>query len=158
MNESEFFAALRERYIDNSPHMRECGFVVEALSTEYVTVRLPVREDWIGDVENGRLNPGIVTVLVDSTGGLAALARAGEPEPIATLDLRIDHMRPAFFGADLHCRAECLRMARSIAFVRATVWQHDPHEPIASAQLAFMRAGARRVPDMPTHGVQDFVS
>lgn len=144
MDDIDFIQQLRERFLDNSPHMAECGLFVSALSTEGATVTLPYRKDWLGDVESGRINPGIISVLVDSTAGLAVLARVGRREAIATLDLRIDHLRPAFASDDIYCHAECLRMTRGIAFVRATVWQHDELEPIASSQLAFMRTSARR--------------
>ncbi|WP_051278052.1 PaaI family thioesterase [Solimonas flava] len=148
MSDPDFIDALRERYLALSPHMAECGMQVGALSADAAVLILPWREDWLGDSESGRINPGVITVLVDSAAGLAVLARVGQREPIATLDLRMDYLRPAFRGAAVHCRTSCFRLTQSIAFVRATVWQHDEGQPIASAQLVFMRSNAPR----PGHG------
>ncbi|MGH8445476.1 MAG: PaaI family thioesterase [Solimonas sp.] len=149
MSEPTFFDRLRTHYLAYSPHMAECDLRIADLSGESVTVSLPYREDWLGDAETGRLNPGVITMLVDSTAGLAVLAHAGQREPIATLDLRMDYLRPAFRGDDVHCRASCFRLTTSIAFVRATVWQADEAEPIASAQLVFMRSSAPRPGQVP---------
>lgn len=143
MDSSSFIAALRERYLEFSPHTAECGLAITQLSADSATLELPSREAWLGDVDSGRYNPGIISVLVDNTAGLAVIARAGQWEPIATLDLRMDYLRPAFLGSAVSCRAHCIRMTRSIAFVHAVVWQHDEHAPLATAQGVFMRSGGR---------------
>jgi len=144
MDTSSFIASLRERYLELSPHMSECGLEIAHLSTDSATLVLPSREDWLGDAESGRFNPGVITMLVDNTAGLAVIARAGRREPIATLDLRMDYLRPAFIGTPVSCRAQCIRMTRSIAFAHAVIWQDDEHTPIATAQGVFMRSGARQ--------------
>ncbi|NGY06125.1 PaaI family thioesterase [Solimonas terrae] len=145
MDSSTFIAALRERYLELSPHMAECGLTIRQLSADSATLELPSREDWLGDVESGRFNPGIVSVLVDNSAGLAVIAHAGRRDAIATLDLRLDYLRPAFIGSPLFCRARCTRMTPSIAFAHAVVWQDNEAAPIATAQGVFMRSGANRV-------------
>lgn len=144
MDLTEFHELLRREFLALSPHMRDCGLQAISVDRDSAVVTLPDREDWVGDSESGRLNPGIITVLVDSCAGLAVLARIGEREPVATLDLRMDYLRPAFRGRDVHCRARCLRLTASIAFMRATVWQEREDEPFATAQLVFMRTTATR--------------
>ena len=73
--------------------------------------------------------------------GMAITAATGERRPTATLDLRIDYMRPAASRAGVTVEAHCYHMTRSIAFVRAHAWDADPADPIATAQAAFMLAG-----------------
>ena len=59
-------------------------------------------------------------------------------QPIATLDLRIDYLRPAEPGQDVIAVATCHHMSKNVAFVRATAF-HDPDgEPIATAVGTFM--------------------
>ena len=69
---------------------------------------------------------------------MAITATTGERRPTATLDLRIDYMRPAAARAGVTVEAHCYHTTRSIAFVRAHAWDADPADPIATAQAAFM--------------------
>jgi acyl-coenzyme A thioesterase PaaI-like protein len=70
------------------------------------------------------------------------MAALGVPIPIATLDLRIDYMRAAEPGLDIHARAHCYKLTHTIAFVRATAYDRDPDDPVATAQAAFMLGAA----------------
>jgi acyl-coenzyme A thioesterase PaaI-like protein len=82
----------------------------------------------------------VVTTLLDHVCGLAVSSRllaAGTAGPIATLDLRIDYMRAAEPGHDLLARAICYHITHSIAFVRATAFDGDEDDPVATAQAAF---------------------
>ncbi|QHS09527.1 PaaI family thioesterase [Sinimarinibacterium sp. NLF-5-8] len=139
MASPEFLRALEQRFIEATPHIKLCGMQIVAAQAEHVQIRLPYRDDWLGDAERGFIHPGIVTVLVDSASGAAVLARIGQAEPIATLDLRMDYLRVGVRDADIFCRAECFRLTANIAFVRASVWQHNADEPIAVCQSVFMR-------------------
>jgi len=131
-------------YIRHLPHVRACGIRVEAAVAEGVELRLPYRPEWLGDAQRGVIHTGVITMLVDSASGLAVLTALPSPEAIATLDLRMDYLRPAPRDLDLLCRAECFRLTAHIAFVRATVWQDDREAPVAVSQSTFMRSSANR--------------
>ncbi|MES2488708.1 MAG: PaaI family thioesterase [Pseudomonadota bacterium] len=139
-----YHQALTERFLQVVPHVRELGMSIVDLQTEGIHIRLPYREEWLGDVVHGLIHPGIISTLVDSGSGLAVLARLENPEPIATLDLRMDYQRPALKDLALDCRAEAYRVTPHIVFVRATVWQTDESKPVALSQLAFMRSSTSK--------------
>ena len=86
---------------------------------------------------NTRFWPG-VTALIDHTCGLAINSAFPTPAPIATLDLRIDYLRPAAPRAGVTCEAFGYKITRSIGFVRAEAWDADRSDLIATAQAAFM--------------------
>lgn len=129
---------LSRTFVAGTPHMRESGMAITALSTGRGTMVLPARADWVGDPVRQVLHPGVLTVLADSACGLAVGAALDKRVPYATLDLRMDYLRPAGPDHDVHCEAHCYRLTRSVAFARADVWQADRSQPIATAQATFM--------------------
>ena len=139
MAQKGFFEALRANFTRAIPHARECGMAVEALDAGGARASMPWREAWLGDTERGVYHTGVITTLVDTVSGLAAVAAAGRFEAIATLDLRMDFLRPARQGLGLQVQAACYRLTPSIAFVRAAAWQDDEAEPVAVSQSTFMR-------------------
>ena len=144
---------LNRKFVSRTPHMREIGAHITAVSAARGSMTLPARPEWVGDPLRGMLHPGALTVLADSACGLAVGAALKQRAPYATLDLRMDYLRPAGPGQDLHCDAHCYRLTRNVAFVRAEVWQGERDEPIASAQASFMlstASGKRSGTEAPT--------
>jgi len=137
---SDIFDFLRRTYVERTPHMVEAGMQITSIERARGTMTLPAREQWIGDPVRGLLHPGPIIVLADSCCGLAVGAALDTDLTYATLDLRMDYLRAAVPDQDVHCEAHCYRVSRSVAFIRAEVWQDDRTQPIASTQSAFMLA------------------
>ncbi|WP_420478615.1 PaaI family thioesterase [Brevundimonas sp. FT23028] len=130
--------ALLPQLASASAHTHALGFAYDGLSGDRVRLRVPWREDLVGDPATGVLSGGLVTALLDHAGGLAVWVALDRFEPIATLDLRVDYMRPARAQAGLIAEARCYRLTRSIAFVRAWAFEDDPEDPVAAAQAAYI--------------------
>lgn len=129
---------LNRKFVTRTPHMRDIGARITAVSAARGSMSLPARPEWVGDPLRGMLHPGALTVLADSACGVAVGATLQQRAPYATLDLRMDFLRPAGPEHDVQCDAHCYRLTRNVAFVRAEVWQHARDEPIATAQATFM--------------------
>ena len=112
------------------------------------TMRAPFRDDLVGDPADGGLAGGVIFALLDQTCGMAiSIALRGRAEAegrelqmggMATLDFRLDHIRPPRPGAAVTAEAECLNLASDVAVVRGWAYEDDPADPIAAAQAAFM--------------------
>jgi len=139
MVQKGFYEALRANFMQAIPHSCECGMVVESVDETGARASMPFRPEWLGDTERGLIHTGVITTLVDTISGLAAVAGAGRFETIATLDLRMDFLRPARPDKALRTHAVCYRLTPSITFVRASAWQDDEREPVAVSQSTFMR-------------------
>jgi len=104
---------------------------------------VPFREELIGDPRRRVIFGGAITTLIDHASGLAVACAVEELTAIATIDLRVDYLRAAEPDRELYARAECYRLTRNVAFVRAIAWDRADHDPFASALGTFM-LGAHR--------------
>lgn len=151
MAQKGFYDALLANFTQAIPHSRECGMVIDRLDATGADAHLPYRPEWLGDTGRGLIHTGIIISLVDTVSGLAALAAIGRFEPVPTLDLRMDYLRPAKAGSALRCDAHCHRLSRSVAFVRGEVFQEGSDEAVAAVNATFMLSTANvRRRDVPT--------
>jgi len=135
---AELFGAARRELIDHIPHCRRLGMEVVEVGPQTATVRMPYRDELIGDPVRRVVFGGVITTLIDHASGLAVFCSLTELKAIATLDLRIDYLRAAEPGRALVGHAHCYKLTTHVAFVRATAWEHGPDDPFASALGTFM--------------------
>jgi len=131
----------RGQLIRWSPQAMALGMETVATQFAQATLKVPYRPDLVGDPDRGVIAGGVVTTLLDHACGHAVAMAMAEAGPVATLDLRIDYMRAAEPGLDVHAHAHCYKLTHAIAFVRATAYDRDPSDPVATAQAVFMLTG-----------------
>ena len=126
--------------VETVPQASALGFKLISVEPSRGSIFTPWREELVGDPDTGVIAGGVITALLDHVCGLAVTSRSLEGGFLssATLDLRIDYMRPAAPRADVTASAHCYKLTRNIAFVRAHAFDADPEDPIATAQAAFV--------------------
>src|SRR4051794_37419290 len=130
---------LAENRAGGTPQSAALGFQLLSVGDARGSIEVPWREDLVGDPDTQVIAGGVVTSLLDHTCGLAmAAAASSQPFSTATLDLRIDYMRPAAPRAGVTCEAHCYKLTRTIGFVRAEAWDADRSDLVATAQAAFV--------------------
>jgi uncharacterized protein (TIGR00369 family) len=120
------------------PHCRALGLEVVEVAPGIGAMRLPYDPRYLADPEADVIHGGVISTLADTAAGLAVMLSVPRETAIATLDLRVDHLRPAAAGHDLWARAECYAQTRSVAFARVSVHQGDPERPVAQMAASFM--------------------
>lgn len=120
------------------PHNRELGLTAIDVHADGITAKLPYSNRLVGNPETGFLHGGVITTLLDATCGVSILIALRKPTRIATLDLRIDYLKPSTPATDVLCRASCYKITRHVAFVRGLAHHGDEADPIASAAGTFM--------------------
>jgi len=121
----------------SSGHIVALGLRFVAHGEDWVELALDYDRRLIADLSSGILASGPIVSAFDSGFGGAVLVRHGTL-PEATLDLRIDYLRPARAGHSVAIRCECYRLTRRIAFVRGFAHDGDPEKPIAQAAGTMM--------------------
>lgn len=136
-------ARIARQFIEAIPHSRALGMRVDNLQDGVAEISMPYDEALVGDPQTGVIHGGAVSALMDTCCGAAVISHPAALSGTATIDLRIDYMRPATPGQRITARAECYHVTRTVAFVRATTMDEDHERPVATATGAFTVERAR---------------
>lgn len=91
----------------------------------YVKVRVPFREEIVGDPRRQRWHGGILATVMDSMGGLAGSTYMSSLEDkISTIDLRIDYLKGAE-AQPIIVEGEIVRLGNRIMVTKMTVYQEN---------------------------------
>jgi uncharacterized protein (TIGR00369 family) len=137
---------MKDVLIEHVPHARALGLTIIDAKPGQSWLTVPYDERFIGNVATGVIHGGVITTLLDNACGTAVQLALPERMSIATLDLRIDYMKPATPGLALTGHAHCYKVTRNIAFVRGTASHSDEADPIATCVGTFMLGANRAAP------------
>jgi len=143
--EVDKLAGLIRKFFPFIPFNAALGVEIIDLGDGYAIQRLPYSPELVGDPETGVLHGGAITTLLDSVCGAAAFMAMATPENLATLDLRIDYLKPATPGEAVIGRAECLKRTRQVIFIRCMAYHSDPSDPIAMGTASFVTGTPRNL-------------
>ncbi|MEQ8902993.1 MAG: PaaI family thioesterase [Roseovarius sp.] len=132
---------IAQQFMQALPHARALGMRLTAMGEGHAEIEMDYDERLIGDPETGVIHGGAVSALMDTCCGAAAMSHPASPGGTATIDLRIDYMRPATPGQAIRAHAECYHITRSVAFVRARAMDDDSARPVATATGTFTVEG-----------------
>jgi uncharacterized protein (TIGR00369 family) len=142
-----------EGFVQHVPHNRALGLrFLPCAEPGAVLVELPYRPELVGNPDTGVVHGGAITSLLDATCGASVFVKMAVFAPIATLDLRIDYLKPARANAPVRAKASCYKITRNVAFARAIAYAHDEADPIASAAATFMLFNKGRSGVVPNEG------
>jgi uncharacterized protein (TIGR00369 family) len=123
------FAIIRKAY-EQAPFNRLLGFRLDRVDARGGQISFVTKPELIGNFHQGILHGGVISAVIDTTGGLAACAsvlaaiKDLQPEEAAhrmarmgTIDMRVDYLRPGK-GTQFRCVATVLRTGRKIAVTK----------------------------------------
>lgn len=117
-------------YEQKIPFNHVLGFRVESLDSERVIVRFEMRDELVGNWVLKTLHGGVISAVLDATGGLCAsigLLEKLQGLPVeeierrmtrvGTIDLRVDYLRPGR-GGYFRANSEIMRAGNKVAVTR----------------------------------------
>ena len=124
--------------LESLPHNAKLGIHMVEIAPGRCATYIEFRPELVGDPSSGVLHGGVVTTLIDATAGAAVYASIPQDTSLATLDMRIDYLKPAVPDKRLYASAELYRLTRRIAFARASAYQDYPGNQVACCIASFM--------------------
>ncbi len=132
---------LAQTFFESIPHSKALGMQVDDAGEGHATMSMAYDERFIGDPKTGVIHGGAVFALLDTCCGLAVVSHPDQTGMTATLDLRVDYMRPATPNQRIRAKATCYNVTRSVAFVRAVALDDNDEKPVATATGTFVTGG-----------------
>lgn len=124
-------------FMEKIPFNRLLGMHIQSLDFDGARVRIDMREDLVGNFMQGILHGGVISSLLDVTGGLTAfmsilqkMENATDEERIerlsrfGTIDLRVDFLRPGR-GSHFICSGSVLRTGSKVAVTRMELHNNE---------------------------------
>lgn len=124
-------------------HSGWLGLTYRAHGLDWVELELPWRADLVGESGGEVLASGPIVSLIDMASGMSIWNRSDEFSPVATLDLRVDYMRPARPRGAVIANVQCYCLTRSAAFVRGIAYDGEAEDPVANMAGVFMTLPAK---------------
>jgi uncharacterized protein (TIGR00369 family) len=128
--------ALRQMMEELIPFNRFLGIRVLEVTEGGARLSLPFRPELVGDPLRPALHGGVISTLADVAGGMAMWADIEDPMArVATIDLRVDYLRPARLET-LDARAHVVRQGNRVGVVDVVIF----HPSTATETIATGKA------------------
>jgi uncharacterized protein (TIGR00369 family) len=130
-----------ERFVSTLAHRAHGGLIglrYVGHGADWAELAIDYDEKLVGDVSTGVLASGPILALMDMATSMSIWIKQQRFRAQATLDLRVDYIRPATPGKAVIGRGECYRITRSVAFIRGQAHDGDPADPVAHVAGTYM--------------------
>jgi uncharacterized protein (TIGR00369 family) len=121
---------LKIAYEEKMPFNKYLGLKIDSINLEGVVVKIDMRDDLIGNFEKNVLHGGVISSILDFTGGVIAQIhvlnemKGATMEKMVerltnmgTIDMRIDYIRPGK-GSHFLATGHILRLGNKVAVTR----------------------------------------
>ena len=103
------------------------GLELVEIRKGFVKVRVPFKDEVVGDFRNRRWHGGILATVMDSVGGIAGSTHFTSMEDkLSTIDMRIDYLKGAESSA-IVVEGEIVRFGNRIVVTRMRTYQEESH-------------------------------
>lgn len=127
--------AVKTFFGGNHPLFSLMGVRVERFDAGHAELVMPY-SDILAD-HRGALHRGALVTLLDTTCGVAIFSAQSSRRQIATIDLRVDYLRPIPPGVGVRADVTCVAMNETVAYVTGRGLADDSGELLATLAGTF---------------------
>ena len=119
-------------------HGGALGILYVDHGSDWVELGLDYDEKLIGLASTGVIASGPIISLMDMATSMAIWVKLDRFQHQATLDMRVDYLRPAKPRNRIIGRGECYAVTKNVGFVRGLAHDGNPADPVAHVAATFM--------------------
>lgn len=124
-------------YEESIPFHKFLGLKVVELKKGDVKMRFPLRPELIGNVISGHWHGGVIASALDAAGGMAAASLLTSVEDkLATLDIRVDYLKPNK-GKALIVTGKVIRSGNRSIVTNLQAFDEESEELVADGRAVF---------------------
>ncbi len=151
INFDELFGVLSHFYEENMPFNKFLGIRIDELSLDKAVISIKMKEDLVGNSAMKILHGGVISAVLDFTGGVVAQLsvidqmKDATPEELTqrliqmgTIDMRVDFIRPGR-GDTFFATGEVLRLGNKVAVSRCVL--HNEKDVLIAASTGTYLVG-----------------
>jgi uncharacterized protein (TIGR00369 family) len=149
--DTELFNRIQDIFNEKIPFNKILGLKVESIEYNKVSITFEMRQELIGNYLRGSLHGGVISSVIDVTGGLSAFIGIQQKrqlnnlaskldmfKKLGTIDLRIDYLQPGL-GRKFMATGYTLRTGNKIAVTRIEL-KNELNELIAAGTGSYIVA------------------
>ena len=128
-------AALKQMMEEMIPFNRFLGIKVAEIAESHIHLTLPWRPEFVGDPMRPAMHGGVMSTLADVAGGLAVWTGLDDARSrVATIDLRIDYLRPGRLET-IDAKGHVVRKGNRVGVVDVVLFHPShPTETVATGK------------------------
>ncbi len=126
--------AIRQ-FLKMMPSNRIFGLEILEFNAEELLLKVPFKEEFIGDFAQRRWHGGILASIADSAGGMmGALTFESYHDRINTIDMRVDYLHRTH-DLDIYAKATIIKSGKRIVIVDVNLY-HENQKIHTSARIS----------------------
>lgn len=113
------------------------GIEIIEIKQGFALIKVPYKEDFIGDFIQGLWHGGILASIADTAGGVVgATVLSSFEDKLNTIDMRMDYLHGAV-KKDIYAKASIIKNGKRIIKVDIALFQEENEEPVALARCVY---------------------
>lgn len=103
----------------------------------YAAIRIPFRQELVGDPRTQRIHGGVISTAMDAAGGVAGITTlSGKEDQIATVNMHIDYLQPGK-PEDIIVKGHIVGNGNSLIFTQMTTHHEGDDKILAQARSVY---------------------
>ncbi len=117
--------ALIKRFLQLMPSNKIFGLEIVKLNAQELLLKVPFKEEFVGDFAQRRWHGGILASIADSAGGImGAITFRSHKDRINTIDIRVDYLHRTY-DLPIYAKAKIIKTGKRIVIIDVDLYHEE---------------------------------